>query len=248
MSNAHSQLLYVSQTLDDEFNALMIEYDRARLRVLSNVEESDEDIRTLSWGLKLSEATTRLYVRSVKLLRDHAPRVFAYLMDTGVFSLDKVAAIARPLLVLTPSQVEMNQEHILHAIVPKKEGQTVPQPSSLSRAVRSTMVSVIHDYPVETRKKDLNTVVVSHDRAGNTKVQLTMEPERARPWLELFEKIANKLTCRVEEAIERVLTAEPHAISSMLVCADDSDSKQRIPRKAKKRLKNYHRELFEKVA
>ncbi|GAA1473602.1 hypothetical protein CFELI_03345 [Corynebacterium felinum] len=112
---------YASQDIEDALLERKLKENRGDIQIFSDLEHTPENVDRLGYVFGLTPSAIEGCFRAVHLLRDHVPVVFDYLVETGLFSVEKIAAAIRPLLVVPVGEVKNNQQLVLEIFVPNKK-------------------------------------------------------------------------------------------------------------------------------
>lgn len=233
---------YASQDIEDSLLERKLKENRGDIHIFSDLEHTSENVDRLGYVFGLTPSAVEGCFRAVHLLRDHAPVVFDYLVETGLFSVEKIAAAIRPLLVLPVDEVKKNQRLVLEIFVPNKKGSKVPQASSLLNGAKKVLKKHFPQW-VQSAKKEAEKAVdnvphaeVVENQDGSVSLALRLPASRAQKLMHGLRSIALEHSCNIGQALE-LLIARDNGLAQLLIWVADSP---RMPRKLKKQLKTRH--------
>ncbi|MDO4760969.1 MAG: hypothetical protein Q4A31_03490 [Corynebacterium sp.] len=178
---------------------------REDLEEIATTPNNDEGIAHLVDGFGISPATAVAYINSIQLIETHAPALYAYFYEQALFPIEHIVGFCKPLLAITPKQLETIQDQLIESLKPNKQDQLIPQPGSLRSRVARLLPQLVEGYTPPVKKPRRQGISMRLDKAHNWHFTGILPEQSIAPILSHIHTVSTHFSWTPTQAFEKIL-------------------------------------------
>lgn len=168
---------------------------------------NEHTIKIAAHSFDLTPERASACLSALHRTKKHATRLFEFLVETGIFGVNRLAGFLEPLESISTQQLHTYQDRLIQAAYATKEGQRVPQRGGLRRKMLKALQK-LELVPAETPAQPVKNTRVHADidRSRNLRIQAVITGKHAEALMGKLEVIMQHYSCTLSEAVEKLLS------------------------------------------